>query len=183
MRLYITILLALLLTACGSETAKKVPSDEKTQEKTFESEVEHELFTFRLTSEKAQYQAGEKPNIVAELTYKGEGKVEIGHGGSWVLLNTTNLTEDYRFDAMMTLPHIITPIKSGQTIIEQYSFSGGTYIDILGGNAYTEEEFFQMANMNFPPGQYKIEGRTDFDIEGEDTRYNLETAIIIEVIE
>lgn len=84
---------------------------------------------------------------------------------------------------MMTLPHNITPIESGQTITEQYHFSGGTFIGLKGGNAYTEEEFFQMANMNFPSGQYKIEGRTDFYIEGGEIRYNLEAAIIIEIVE
>lgn len=39
-----------------------------------------------------------------------------------------------------------------------------------------------MANMHFPPVQYKIEGRTDFDIEGKDTRYNLENAIILKLL-
>ena len=183
LRLLITILLAIVLTACSSETVGNVSSNEKEDDNVVESEVGQELFTFRLTSEKAQYQVGEKPNIVAELTYKGDDKVELGHGGSWVLLNTTNLSEDYRYDAMITLPHNITPIESGQTITEQYQFSGGTFIGLRGGNAYTEEEFLQMAEMNFPPGQYKIEGRTDFGIEGEDTRYNLETAILIEVVE
>ena len=91
--------------------------------------MEQELFTFRLTRKEDQYQSGEKPNIVADLTYKVDDKVELGNGGSLVLLNTTNLTEDYRYDAMMTLPHNITPIESGQIITEQYQFLGGTLSD------------------------------------------------------
>ncbi|MFJ7736362.1 hypothetical protein ACIQ2D_08460 [Lysinibacillus sp. NPDC097287] len=153
MRLLITILLAIFLTACSSETAENVSNNEKEDDNVVGSEVEQELFTFRLTSEKAQYQSGEKPNIVAALTYKGDDKVELGHGGSWVLLNTTNLSTDYRYDAMMTLSDNMTPIENGQTITEQFHFSGGTYDGLKGGNVYTEEEFFQMAEMNFPPGQ------------------------------
>lgn len=82
----------------------------------------------------------------------------------------------------MNQRYIITPIESGQTITEQYCFPGGTYNGLKGRNAYTEE-FFQIVNMNFPQRQSKIEGSTDLDIEGLDTRYNLETEIIFEIVE
>ena len=50
----------------------------------------------------------------------------------------------------------------------------------MEGNAFSDEVFEQMASMKFPPGQYKIEGVTEFVIDGQQQRYNLKAEIIFE---
>lgn len=177
MRRLLCLFMVLFLAGCGTEPLKSTGVDNM-----IENEVVEEPFTLRLVSEKEQYVEGEKPNIKAELTYNGDlDKVSIGHGGSWIWLITTNLTEDYFFDAAMIEPYIVSEMKKGEPLVQQYQFSG-SYDESKG---YSEEIFKRMSEMDFPPGQYEIKGRTDFHIDGEQpsTNYSLETKIIFEVIE
>lgn len=186
MRILSVVIMALLLTACGvdkGEQASKnaVNSIEGTE--SVENIQIQDNFKLELKSEKSQYHVGEELKITANLTYTGEEEIEIGHGGSWIYLNTTNLAKNYQFGGIMIQPHIVTAMTPNDPIVEHYNFSGGSYHEGSGGNPYTDDEFDQMANMNFPPGKYKIEGITEFNIMGEEHNYEIETEIVFEVIE
>lgn len=189
MRILIMICMTFLLVACGTaENNQKNPGNANAPkvnqlENQKESTVTEEDFNLTLSSEKEQYKVGEELKIQAKLTYTGEEEISIGHGGSWLFMNTTNVTKGYEFGSAMIEPYIVTTMKPNIPIIEPYTFSGGTYHEGMEGNAYSEKEFEQMSKMNFPPGQYKIEGVTEFIIDGQQQRYNLKTKIVFEVIE
>lgn len=178
--------MAILLIGCGTSTNNNNTSSNYEYENITESTDENGQFSFILKSEKAVYQVGEPLQIKAELTYIGdEESVTISHAASPIWLLTTNLTENYQFEAAMNEPLIFTELKKGIPYIEVYQFSGGSYYEGSPGKPYSDEVFKQMAEGRFPPGQYEIKGRTDFAI-GEDImtkRVNLETAIIFTVIE
>ncbi|WP_107942570.1 hypothetical protein [Metasolibacillus fluoroglycofenilyticus] len=184
MKLLSIIGLTMLLTACGAtQSQQEEPPMLIFNQAT--AQVEEEPFILKLISDKEQYKVGEKLVIRAELIYEGEeSAINIAHGGSWLFLETTNLTEDYHFGAAMNEPLIYTKLTKGQPLVEDYGFSGGAYIEGQGGKPYSEELFQQMAKMNFPPGQYEIKAITHFGIDeiiGD--IYKLEAKIIFEVIE
>jgi len=167
--------MALFLAACGTG------SGDNENKGSNESVAVQDNFKLELISEKTQYKVGEELKITANLTYSGEDEIDIEHGGSWIFLNTTNVTKGYKFTGAMNQPLIITKVKPNEPLIEPYHFSGGTYFKENGGNPYTDNEFEQMASMNFPPGKYRIEGVTEFNIIGEKTRYRLKAEILFEV--
>lgn len=189
MRILILLCMTTLLASCGTGGNESNNATNSNESKTTQLDNRKESiategeFTLKLSSEKERYQVGEELNIQAELTYTGDEEITIGHGGSWLFMNTTNVTEGYEFGSAMIEPYILTKVTPNTPIIELYSFSGGTYHEGMEGNSYSEEEFKQMATMNFPPGQYKIQGVTEFVIDGQEQRYNLEAEIIFEVFE
>lgn len=180
-----SILLVLLLFGCGTSTVKNEQVNNEKVDNVVAQEISKDPFTLRLVSEKEQYHVGEPLAIRAELLYEGEDEsIQIGHAGSWIWLETTNLTKNYQFGAAMNEPYLVSTLKKGEELVAPYRFSGGTYYEGMGGNAYSEEIFEQMASMEFPPGQYRIDGRTDFVIEGKQgEKYVLEAHIIFEVVE
>lgn len=179
-------ILILILASCGTGAENNGDSSNYNFENVEEGFVEDDQFKFRLVSEKAVYQVGEPLQIKAELTYIGEKEfLKISHAASPIWLLTTNLTEDYQFDAAMNEPLIFTELKKDVPFIQEYQFSGGTYYEGAPGKPYSNEIFKKMAEGNFPPGQYEIKGKTDFAI-GEnimDNRVHLETSIIFTVVE
>ena len=183
MRALIVLITALLLTACGAGSGENASKNENNNNESSQSTEIQDNFKLELKSEKSQYKVGEELKITASLTYTGEEDIEIGHAGSWIFLNTTNLTKGYKFEGVMIQPYIVTAMKPNEPIIEQYQFSGGTYFEGNGGNSYSEKEFEKMSSMNFPPGKYKIEGITDFHIVDEEPRYSLKAEIYFEVVE
>lgn len=187
--IFTVALLALLLVGCGTSTNNKSgnsTSPNYDYENITEGLDEDGQFSFKLTSEKAVYQVGEPLKIKAELSYIGdEDSIKISHAASPIWLLTTNLTEDYQFEAAMNEPLIFTELKKDVPFVQEYQFSGGSYFEGAPGKPYSEELLMKMAEGKFPPGQYEIKGRTDFAI-GEDImteRVNLETSIIFTVIE
>ena len=183
MRLLLLLMMALLLTACGAGNGENASQSEKDGNESSQSMEVQGNFKLELKSEKSQYKVGEELKIAAELTYTGEEDIEIGHAGSWIFLNTTNVTKGYEFEGVMIQPYIVTAMKPNEPIEEHYQFSGGSYFEGNGGNPYSEKEFEKMASMNFPPGKYKIEGITEFHIVDEEPRYTLKAEIYFEVIE
>lgn len=188
MRILMMLVLAVILVGCSTANNNEGPdgsnnSSVPTLDNQSESTVTEEPFILTLRSEKEQYKVGEELNIQAELTYTGEEDITIGHGGSWLFMNTTNVTKGYEFGSAMIEPYILTPMEPNTPIVQPYSFSGSSYHEEMGGNEYTQEEFEQMVEMDFPPGQYKIEGVTEFVIDGKQQRYNLKAEIVFEVIE
>ncbi len=183
MRRLTILILAFFLTACGADTGENGAENKKGVNENNSSTEIQDKFKLELKSEKPRYMVGEELKITAELTYMGEEEIEIGHGGSWLYFNTTNVTKGYQFKGAMDQPYIVTPMKPNEPIIVQYRFSGGTYFKESGGTPYTDEEFKQMASMNFPPGEYKIEGITDFRIDGEEQKYELEADIVFEIVD
>lgn len=175
-----------MLAGCGTETIQNGSSSDDEFENVQEGITDNEQFSFRLVSEKAVYQVGEPLQIKAELTYIGdEASITISHAASPIWLLTTNLTEDYRFDAAMNEPLIRTVLTKDIPFVQDYHFSGGSYDGGASGKPYSDEVFHQMAEGKFPPGQYEIKGRTDFAV-GEDilnNKVSLETSIIFTVIE
>ncbi|WP_332651423.1 hypothetical protein [Lysinibacillus sp. 54212] len=187
MKRYGLLLLILFLAACGGiekDVGSSIPDKTKV-ENISAQEVEESPFTLRLVSDKEQYKVGEKLSIRAELIFEGDKEsITIGHAASWIWLSTTNFTKNYRFGAFMNEPYIRTTMTKGEAIIQPYHFSGVTYQESMGGNPYSEEELKEMASDHFPIGQYEINGRTDFEIEGQSGRkYQLEARVIFEVVE
>lgn len=181
--------MAAFLVACGTaenndqnNQSGSSNQDGSQLENQKESTVTEENFILTLRSEKEQYKVGEELQIKAELTYTGEEEISIGHAASWLSMNTTNITKGYEFGSAMNEPYIVTPMKPNTPIVQPYSFSGGSYYEGMEGNAFSNEEFKQMASMKFPPGQYKIQGVTNFVIDGQQQRYNLKAEIVFEVI-
>ena len=172
--------LTMLLTACNTAQPQADPIENQAT-----AQVEQQPFTLKLEAEKEQYKVGEKPIIQAELVYAGEeDEITIAHGGSWLFLETTNITEDYHFGAFMNEPLIYTKLTKGEPLIERYSFSGGTYIEGQEGKPYSDELFERMAKMDFPAGQYEIKAITEFGIEQiTGKKYQLEARIVFEVVE
>ncbi|WP_052124004.1 hypothetical protein [Ureibacillus manganicus] len=180
------VVLVFMLFGCGTGEQTNGNSSNYDIENVTEGIIEDGQFSFKLTSEKAVYQVGEPLQIQAVLTYIGDqASITISHAASPIWLLTTNLTEDYQFQAAMNEPLIFTELKKDVPLIEEYQFSGGTYYDGAPGKPYSDEVFMQIAEGKFPPGQYEIKGRTDFAV-GEDisvNTVNLETSIIFTVIE
>jgi hypothetical protein len=185
MRKYILLICLLFLTGCGEANNTKTTNDyeQKNIENIAQSSDENDQFMLELISEKTQFKQGESLNIVAKLTNKGEAVV-LGHGGSWLFLNTTNLTKNYQFGSAMNEPYIMTEIAAEQTIEEVYGFSGATYDSSFPGEPYTDSIFHSMANMEFPVGQYEIEAITAFHLHGiENSEQRLKAKIIFEVVD
>ncbi|BDH61459.1 hypothetical protein MTP04_15890 [Lysinibacillus sp. PLM2] len=185
--LFSVLIFVVILSGCGTKTnGNSVPSEKYEYENIVESTAESDDFLFKLTSKKPIYQVGEPLEIKAELTYKGdEETLKIAHAASPIWLFTTNLTEDYQFEAAMNEPLIITQLLKNEPYVEQYSFTGGSYFEGAPGNPYNDDVLMKMGKGEFPPGQYEIKGRTDFAV-GEDItgdKINLETSIIFTVIE
>ncbi|MEC1180572.1 hypothetical protein P9B03_19095 [Metasolibacillus meyeri] len=179
MRLLSIIGLTMLLTACNVAQPQEEPSDPILNQAT--AQVEQQPFTLKLVSEKEQYRVGEQLMIQAELIYDGDQEeITIAHGGSWLLLETTNVTKNYHFGAAMNEPLIYTKLTKGEPLIEPYHFSGGTFMKGQEGKPYSDKVFQQMAKMEFPPDQYEIKATTHFDLEGN--KHKLETHIVFEVV-
>lgn len=174
-----------LLTACNM----KIENVEEIEPHTSHSgniqyaSVGDEDFKLTLQTEKVFYKVGEKIKVQAILENAQDEDIKLGHGGSWVWLETKNITKNYQFGAVMNEPYIITPIKAGESITTDYQFSGGTYTKDSPGEKYSDEEFSKMADLKFPVGQYEIYARTDFHIEGKEKQYSYEAKIVFEVIE
>ncbi|PYF08332.1 hypothetical protein [Ureibacillus chungkukjangi] len=183
MRYLVLLFMSLLLTACGAGNGENTSNRASNANENSQAVESQDDFKLELKSAKAKYKAGEELDITASLTYTGEEDIEIGHAGSWIFLNTTNLTKGYKFEGVMIQPYIVTAMKPNEPILEQYQFSGGSYFEGNGGNPYSEKEFEKMSSMNFPPGKYKIEGITDFHIVDEEPRYSLKAEIYFEVVE
>ncbi|HWL24004.1 MAG TPA: hypothetical protein VNR38_09700 [Ureibacillus sp.] len=185
-RLFTLLVLVILISGCSAGNNLSSTSSTNTFENVTEGLVNNEQFTFRVYSEKAVYQVGEPLKIKAELTYIGDSEsITISHAASPIWLLTTNLTEDYQFEAAMNEPLILTELNKDEPYIESYQFSGSSYYDGAPGKPYSEEVFMKMAEGNFPPGQYEIKGRTDFAIGDEimNDRVSLETSIVFTIIE
>ncbi len=124
------VAIVFMLVGCGTGSNNNGTSSNYEFENITEGIAEDEQFSFRLYSEKSVYQVGEPLQIKAELTYIGDQEsIKISHAASPIWLLTTNLTEDYRFDAAMNEPLIITELKKDVPFVQEYQFSGGTYYE------------------------------------------------------
>lgn len=183
------VICLLFLTGCGTANPKDIENKGNhsiVYDNKIESESENEEFTFKLISEKDVYKKDEVIKVQGEITYKGEhDTVSIAHAESPIWFFTTNLTEDYHFQTSMTERLIITTLVKNEPLIEVYSFSGGNYDEGQDGKEYDESVWKSMTKLNFPPGQYKIQAKTDFTVEQstQPSPVNLVGEIIITVTE
>lgn len=185
----VLLICLLFITGCGTNNPKEIEgkgSQSIVFDNMIESKSENEEFTFKLISEKDIYKTNEVIKVSGEITYKGEeDTVSIAHAASPIWFYTTNLTEDYYFDPAMNEPLIITTLKKNEPLVEEYSFSGGNYYEGQAGEAYDESVWKSMTHLKFPPGQYKIEAKTDFTVQQSvhSGPVNLVGEIIFTVIE
>ncbi|TFE02343.1 hypothetical protein [Jeotgalibacillus salarius] len=171
-----------MLSACGTDSDGSSSGDSAAEsDYTIEAEDGDATFDFRLISEKDIYQKGEKVRVKATLTNNSEKDIDIEHGGTWLWLDTKNLTENYEFQSAMEQPLITTTIESGETITHDYHFSGGSYVEGMPGEPYSDKVFTQMGTLEFPKSQYEIDAKTDFNIAGSDEKFEFTGTIGFEV--
>ena len=179
------IILALsfvLLASCNTETSGGA-SGEKPLSITNITSAEYEFdeFSVEIKSAKEVYEHGEPVDVKVTLYNKTEQTINIGHGGSWVGLATTDLTRNYQYGYAMIDPYIVTSIKPGETILEKYRFSGGSYSDDMPGNPFKNEDMEKMGTLKFPKGQYEITAIVDFWIDKTDRKFSAQLPIVFEV--
>ena len=179
------IILALsfvLLASCNTETSGGV-SGEKPSSITNITSAQYEFdeFSVEIKSAKEVYEHGEPVDVKVTLYNKTEQTIDIGHGGSWVGLATTDLTRDFQYGYAMNVPYIVTSIKPGETISETYGFSGSSYSADMLGKPYKNEDMERMVTLKFPKGQYEITAIVNFRIDKTDRKFSAQLPIVFEV--
>ena len=178
----ILALTLILLASCNTETPGGASLEKPSSIANITSAgYEFDEFSVEIKSAKEVYEHGEPVDVKVTLYNKTEQTINIGHGGSWVGLTTTDLTRDFQYGYAMNVPYIVTSIKPGETILKTYSFSGGSYSADMPGNPYKNEDMEQMATLKFPKGQYEITAYVDFWIDKTDRKFSTQLPIVFEV--
>ncbi|MBO8171515.1 MAG: hypothetical protein H0Z33_06480 [Bacillaceae bacterium] len=131
-----------------------------------QDEVTEGDFTYRLVTEKKEYQQGEPVRIYAELVYTGDREeITIYHAASPFYFPMVEKTRGFTIDYPMEQPLVSTTLKKGEPIQKEYRRSGGygsqdekAYIDFM--KSFLEE--------GFPAGYYVVNGFADFYVEWDE---------------
>ncbi|GGE02440.1 hypothetical protein [Paenibacillus nasutitermitis] len=90
------------------------------------AEAAEDGFLYRLVSEKSVYAEGERVELYAELEYVGEEpEIEIAHAASPFSFPMKEKTRGFEIGYMMDQPRLVTTLKKGEPLREQYKVSGG----------------------------------------------------------
>lgn len=177
-----SVISLLLLGGCNTETTGGTHVEKPSSITNITSAgYEFDEFSVEITSAKEIYEYGEPVDVKVTLHNKTEQTIDIGHGGSWVGLATTDLTRNYQYGYAMIEPYLVTTIKPGETIFEIYSFSGVSYSDDMPGNPYKNKDMEKMGTLKFPKGQYEITAIVDFWIDKTSRKFSTQLPIVFEV--
>lgn len=165
------IALLFLLTACGSsDSGNQIGQEEidryevsKTRDQSAEGD-----FTFRLISEKEEYEEGEDVTLYGEIEYTGEQEeITIQHSSSAVLFPMEEKVRGYEIGFGVDDLLVSTTLKRGEPYREDYIKSGG-YSPEQDPEEYIRfmEDFLERED--FPAGYYVVDGFADFFVPKED---------------
>lgn len=122
-------------------------------------------FVYRLVSEKSVYAESERVELYAELEYVGEEKeIEIAHAASPFSFPMKEKTRGFEIGYGMDQPRIVTTLKKGEPLREQYKGGGGygsqdpkEYIDFIKTVAEASRKG------SLPTGEYEVTGGAEFE--------------------
>jgi hypothetical protein len=129
------------------------------------AEVAEGNFVYRLVSEKSVYADGERVELYAELEYVGEEQeIEIAHAASPFFFPMKEKTRGFEIGYMMNQPRILTLLKKGEPLREQYKGGGGygsqdpkEYVDFIKAVAEASRKG------SLPSGEYEVSGIAEFE--------------------
>lgn len=154
-----------LLAGC-SEDAK--PGEQNIVEEPpidSKAEVAEGDFIYRLVSEKSVYAEGEKVEVYAELEYVGdEPEIAIAHAASPFYFPLKEKTRNFEIIYGMDEPLVVTELKKGVPLREQYKGGGGydsqdpkEYIDFIKAVMEVSQKG------TLPWGDYLMSGLASFN--------------------
>lgn len=178
------IMIALLTSSCDTQNKISNKDLDKISVKQTTDETVQDDFIFRLISEKEQYKTGEDVKIYGEILYMGgEEAVTINHSSSAIFFDIVEEIRGYKIDYVVNDIGISTTInRLGDPYQYHYKKSFGYPLDNAPKEYVNFIENFSK-NDGFPPGYYTVKGLTDFTIESEDKRYNIEATIDFKVVD
>ncbi len=151
-----------LLTACSPVEKKDDFNQTNESFPPAETKVQEGDFTYRLLSEKDNYDKFGDTAIFAELTYVGEmDSIDIYHSASPFYFPLEERTRGFEVDYLMNEPLIVTRLVKGEPFRQKYNIAGG-FSDI--DDAKYVEFIKTLMNEGFPEGEYIIHGSADFYI-------------------
>lgn len=166
--------IAFLLTGCSEDTKPEEQNVVKEPSFGSKAEVTEGDFIYRLVSEKSVYVEGEKVEVFAELEYVGdEPEIEIAHAASPFYFPMKEKTRNFEIGYMMNEPLIVTALKKGVPLREQYIGGGGygsqdpkEYVDFI------KEVMAGSQKGTLPWGDYRMSGLASFkpNYDSEETK-------------
>lgn len=160
---YALMLLFLLSTGCVWEKERadlKLADAQKAAAVNTEAEAAEGDFSYRLITEKEEYDSGEEVQLYAELEYTGAlDQVTIYHAFSPFLFSIKEETRGYFISYAMDQPGLSTTLIKGEPLRELYKPTAVYSLD-------EDEEYVafmkSFVENGFAAGTYRVKGHTDF---------------------
>lgn len=174
------IIIGLVLVGCGEGEVNHNALEKYDVQNTTAEEVEND-FTFRLVSEKKEYEYGEDVKLYGEITYTGEkDEIVINHSSSAILFSLKEEVRGYDIGFGVEDIGLSTTLEKGKPYREEYKKSGGYAEDDPKDYVTFMKNF--LSDDHFPPGYYVVNGETDFAVENEG-RVTIKATIDFKVLE
>lgn len=173
----IVLLFTFIFIACSHEGNN---TEEALEEDQIVSETDAGDFILRLVSEQAVYETGEKITITGKLKYVGdEEELKILHAESPFMFDIVEVTRGTEIPFHMTYISRDTTLKHGQWYQEEYEKQ--TLYNADDNQAEFMNSF--MKEEGFPAGEYEVEVRSEFMVNGGETSedHSYTTSILVVV--
>lgn len=182
----VLFLCILWLSACGTTNVNdinKIKSNHESPKVTTplpppEVEVQKDDFIYKLYTEKDVYDEYQDTAIIAELTYVGEGIIDIGHGDPLLSFSLEERTRNVKIDMLIREIGMTTRLKHGETITKRYDMTKG---HVFEDDKASMEFFNTVKRKGLPAGEYIVHGRADIYFADE-RRYSLSGEIGFTVV-
>ncbi|WP_054027693.1 hypothetical protein [Bacillus sp. FJAT-28004] len=184
--LIIISVVAFVLAGCSGDTKVDEKNIVKAAQIGPKAETAEDDFVYRLVSEKSVYAEGERVELYAELEYVGEEQeIKIAHASSPISFPMKEKTRGFEIGYTMSQPRIVTTLKKGEPLREQYKGSGGygsqdpkEYVDFIKAVAEASRKG------SLPSGEYVVAGVAEFEplsgsTKNEDIRMNVKIEFIV----
>lgn len=179
--------IAFVLTGCSGDAKVDGQNTEKEAQIRLKAEAAENEFVYRLVSEKSVYAEGERVELYAELEYVGEEhEIEIAHAASPFSFPMKEKTRGFEIGYLMEQPRIVTTLKKGEPLREQYKGGGGygsqdpkEYVEFIKAVAEASRKG------SLPSGEYEVTGGAEFEpisgsTKNENIRMNAKIEFIVE---
>lgn len=156
---------AFVLAGCSGDAKADEQNIVKEAQTGPKADAAEDDFVYRLVSEKSVYAEGERVELYAELEYVGEEQeIEIAHAASPFSFPMKEKTRGFDIGYMMEQPRIVTTLKKGEPLREQYKGGGGygsqdpkEYVDFIKAVAEASRKG------SLPSGEYEVAGVAEFE--------------------